>query len=65
MSMILGDAKQHKERGKVRHKYHQRKIVWDLIATLVHACVMAHVAINHMQLVYRAKTTVTRIIKNH
>jgi hypothetical protein len=50
------------ERGKVKHKYHRRKIVWDLIATLVRAGVTAHVAIDRLYLVYGANTTVTRII---
>jgi hypothetical protein len=50
------------ERGKVKHKYHQRKIVWDLIATLVRAGVTANVAINCLYLVYGAKTMVTIII---
>jgi hypothetical protein len=70
MSMVLGDAKQHgffqKRRGggRVKHKYHQRKIVWDCITMLVpvHAGVSAKVAIDRMYLVYGVNTTITRII---
>jgi hypothetical protein len=39
------------ERGRVKHKYHQRKIVWDCISSQVHAGVMAQVAIYHVHVV--------------
>jgi hypothetical protein len=39
------------ERGRVKHKYHQRKIVWDRIALQVRAGVTAQVAIDHMYIV--------------
>jgi hypothetical protein len=49
------------ERGKVKHKHHRRKIVWDCIATLV-PYVTAQIAIDRVYQVYGANTTVTRII---
>ena len=36
------------ERGKVKYLYHHRKVVWDVIARLVHASSMAKVAINRI-----------------
>jgi hypothetical protein len=50
------------ERGRVKHKYHQRKIVWDCISSQVHAGVMAQVAIYHVHVVYGVNTMVTTII---
>jgi hypothetical protein len=52
------------ESGKVKHKYHRRKVVWDCIATLIRAGVMAQVAIDRVYQVYGANTTVTRIIQD-
>jgi hypothetical protein len=50
------------ERGKVKHKYHRRKVAWDCIATLVRDGVTVTVAIDRIYEVYGANTNVTRII---
>ena len=50
------------ERGKVKHKYHRRKVVWDCIARLIRAGSTADVAINTILAIYGANTTVTQII---
>jgi hypothetical protein len=50
------------ERGRAKHKYHRRKVVWDCIAALVRAGFTAQVAIDHVYQVYGENTTVTRII---
>ncbi len=49
------------ERGRVKHKYHQRKIVWDCISLQVRAGVTAQVAIDCVYIVYGVNTTVTTI----
>lgn len=36
------------ERGKVKHKYHQRKVVGDYVYVLVHAGFIAQAANNHI-----------------
>ncbi len=36
------------ERGNVKHKYHRRKIAWDLISTLVRGGLTAQVAIDRI-----------------
>jgi hypothetical protein len=50
------------ERGRVKHKYHQRKVVWDCIAALVRSGITAQVAIDRLYEVYGVNTTVTAII---
>jgi hypothetical protein len=50
------------ERGRVKHKYHRRKVIWDCIGALVRAGFTAQVAIDRVYLVYGENTTVTRII---
>jgi hypothetical protein len=47
------------ERGRAKHKYHRRKVVWDYIAALVRADFSSQVAIDR---VYGENTTVTTII---
>jgi hypothetical protein len=36
------------ERGRVKHKYHKRKMVWDLILTLLRGGLTAQVAIDRI-----------------
>jgi hypothetical protein len=50
------------ERGKVKDKFHQRKVVCDCIAALVRAGLTAHVAIDRIHHIYGENTTVTKII---
>jgi hypothetical protein len=50
------------ERGKAKHKYHRRKVVWDCIAELVRAGLTSQVAIDRIYQVYGENPTVTRII---
>ena len=50
------------ERGKVKHKYHRRKVVWDLISRLIRAGLTAQVACDRIYNVYGDNKTVTYII---
>jgi hypothetical protein len=50
--------------GKVKHKYHRRKIIWDLIFTLVHGGLTAQVAIDRIYDHYGQSESVTTIIIN-
>jgi hypothetical protein len=50
------------ERGRVKHKYHRRKVVWDCISGLVRAGFTAQVAIDRIYNVYGVNAPVTRII---
>ena len=50
------------ERGKVKDKFHWRKVVWDCVATLVRAGLTAQVSIDHIHHIYGENTTVTNII---
>ena len=50
------------ERGKVKDKFHRRKVVWDCVATLVRAGLTAQVAIDRIHHIYGENTTVTNII---
>jgi hypothetical protein len=50
------------ERGRVKHKYCRRKLVWNCIATLVRAGFTAQVAIDRIYQVYGENATVTTII---
>ena len=47
------------ERGKVKHKYHRRKVVWDLISRLIRA---GHTACDRIYNVYGQDKSVTYII---
>jgi hypothetical protein len=50
------------ERGRVKHKYNWRKIVWECIAALVRAGFTAQVAVDRIYQVYGENTTVKKII---
>jgi hypothetical protein len=50
------------ERGRVKHKYHRRKILWDLILTLVRGGLTAQVAIDRIYGHYGRADSVTLII---
>jgi hypothetical protein len=50
------------ERGRVKHKYHQRKIAWDSISTLVRAGCTDQVEIDCIYAIYGVGTPVTTII---
>jgi hypothetical protein len=50
------------ERGRVKHKYHRRKVVWDIIAGLVRQGFSANAAIERIEQVYGSNTCVTHII---
>ena len=49
------------ERGKVKHKYYRRKVVWDCISALVRAGFTAQVAIDRIYDVYGLNAPFTRI----
>jgi hypothetical protein len=50
------------ERGIVKHKFHRRKVVWDVLRRLVNAGHTAQVACDMIYTVYGANQTVTTII---
>ena len=50
------------ERGRVKHKYHRRKIIWDIINGLVRSGMTSNVAIDRIYQVYGRNQTVTTII---
>jgi Transcriptional activator of glycolytic enzymes len=50
------------ERGRVKHKFHRRKVVWDLISGLIRQGLTANAAIDRIYSVYGAQTSVTTII---
>jgi hypothetical protein len=50
------------ERGRVKHKCHRRKIVWDLISTLVRGGLTAQAAIDRICDHYGRNHCVTMII---
>lgn len=52
------------ERGRVKHKYHRRKVVWDCVSRLIRAGLTANVACDRIYQVYGVSTPVTRIINN-
>ncbi|KAI2492284.1 hypothetical protein MHU86_22256 [Fragilaria crotonensis] len=52
----------HSERGRSKHRYHRRKIVWDLIAGLVMQGHTADAGIDRIYAVYGGQTSVTNII---
>ena len=50
------------ERGRVKHKYHRRKLIWDCVSRLVRAGLTAQVACDRMHQVYGEGSPVTTII---
>lgn len=50
------------ERGRVKHKYHRRKVVWDLVSRLINSGLTAQVACDRIYNVYGDDKTVTYII---
>jgi hypothetical protein len=50
------------EREKVKDKFHQQKVVWDCVATLVRTGLTAQVALDRIHHIYGENTTVTNII---
>jgi hypothetical protein len=52
------------ERGRVKHKYHRRKVVWDCISQLIRAGLTADIACDRIYQVYGVSTPVTTIINN-
>ena len=52
----------HSERGHSKHKYHRRKIVWDLISGLVRQGHTADAGIDRIYAVYGGQTSVSNII---
>jgi hypothetical protein len=52
------------ERGRVKHKYHRRKVVWDCESRLIRGGLTSEEASDRIYQVYGASTTVTTII-NH
>ena len=49
------------ERGRVKHVYHRRKVVWDQVSEMVRSGWSAHEACNKIYDVYGANQTVTSI----
>ena len=66
MSMVsVGERPQglfHSERGRSKHKYHRRKVVWDLIGGLVRQGHTADGGIDRIYAVYDGQTSVSNII---
>jgi len=54
----------YSERGRCKHRYHRRKIVWDLIGGLVRAGHTAQVEMDRIYTVYGGNTSVTTIINS-
>jgi hypothetical protein len=50
------------ERGRVKHKYHRRKMVWDLIWIIVRGGLTAQVASDQIYDFYGRAESVTAII---
>ena len=51
------------ERGKVKHKFCRRNVVWKLVSKLVNSRLTHHVAYDHNYKVYGQRATVTQIIE--
>ena len=47
--------------GQAKHKYHRRKMVWNLISILVHRGITAKVAIDWLYAFYGRAESVTTI----
>ena len=52
----------YSERGRVKHRYCRRKVVWDLIAGLVRQGHTANAGMDRIYAVYGGQTSVTNII---
>ena len=52
----------YSERGRSKHRYHRRKIVWDLIGGLVRQGHTADASIDRIYAVYGGQTSVSNII---
>jgi hypothetical protein len=52
----------YSERGCSKHRYHRRKMVWDLVSSLVRMGDTAETAIDKIYAVYGGQTSVTNII---
>ena len=50
------------ERGRVKHKYHRRNVIWNLVAGLVKQGHTAEAAIDRIYAVYGEQTSVTSIV---
>jgi hypothetical protein len=50
------------ERGRVKHKYTRRKVVWDKISEMVRGGWNAQAAIGRLYVVYGPNVCVTKII---
>ena len=52
----------HQEKGRVKHKYHRRNVVWKIISGMVKLGFTAETAIDRIYMIYGAPTSVTNII---
>ncbi len=52
----------YSERGCSKHRYHRRKVVWDLVSSLVRMGDTAETTIDKIYAVYGGQTSVTNII---
>jgi hypothetical protein len=50
------------EKGRVKHKYHRRNVVWLIIENLVRLGFTAETAIDRIHAIYGSQTSVTEII---
>ncbi|KAI2501964.1 hypothetical protein MHU86_12517 [Fragilaria crotonensis] len=52
----------HLERGKSKHKYFRRNVIWRMVLRMVNRGLTSDTAIDHIYSVYGAGTSVTKII---
>ena len=52
----------HHEKGRVKHKYHRRNVVWRIIDGLIKRGFTAETAIDRIHAIYGSQTSVTNII---
>jgi hypothetical protein len=52
----------HSERGKSKHKYFRRNVIWKMVLRMVNRGLASDTAIDHIYSVYGAGTSVTKII---
>ena len=50
------------EKGRVKHKYHRRNVVWQIIEGLIKRGFTAETAIDRIHAIYGSQTSVTNII---
>jgi hypothetical protein len=50
----------YSEQGRSKHRYHRRKVVWDLVSSLVRMGDTAETAIDKIYAVYGGQTSVTK-----